>query len=191
MVVVYFHCPFVGLSGCHDGGGNMLTKTSLITHLRDRHWNGDAQVITKKSLTANLAVFEVTKVLFKHTGLWLCRVCFKTHTFHAKCRHGDGSTFVPPQIVVMVRLLSKVLFMVKCIPPRCHLGFSRVLKGALDKVICKLNDITCWVSLLVLHLYLLKTFCPRNNIQFLSSGVASYSNATLADLKAKHVDFAM
>ncbi|GJX16332.1 hypothetical protein Tco_0217164 [Tanacetum coccineum] len=32
---------------------------------------------------------------------------------------------------------------VKSIPPKCHLGFSRVLKGALDKVICKPDDISC------------------------------------------------
>ncbi|GJX26536.1 hypothetical protein Tco_0232832 [Tanacetum coccineum] len=37
MAVVRFHCPFVGLSGCQDGGGNGLTKTSLIIQLRDRH----------------------------------------------------------------------------------------------------------------------------------------------------------
>nr|GEY96342.1 putative reverse transcriptase domain-containing protein [Tanacetum cinerariifolium] len=41
-----------------DGGGNGLTKTSLITHLRDRHCNGDAQAITRQSLSTNLAVFE-------------------------------------------------------------------------------------------------------------------------------------
>ncbi|GJX00803.1 hypothetical protein Tco_0184716 [Tanacetum coccineum] len=58
MMVVHFHCPFVGLSGCHDGNGNWLTKTSLITHLRDHHCNGDAHAITRQSLSTNLAVFE-------------------------------------------------------------------------------------------------------------------------------------
>ncbi|GJR29603.1 putative reverse transcriptase domain-containing protein [Tanacetum coccineum] len=58
MVVVRFHCPFVSLSGCHDGSGNGLTKTSLITHLRDRHCNGDAQAITRQSMSTNLVVFE-------------------------------------------------------------------------------------------------------------------------------------
>ncbi|GJW79511.1 putative reverse transcriptase domain-containing protein [Tanacetum coccineum] len=43
-------------------------------------------------------------------------------------------------------------------------GFSQVLKGALDKVISTPDDISCWVNLLVLPLYLLKTFCPRSNI---------------------------
>ncbi|GKE11748.1 hypothetical protein Tco_1415299, partial [Tanacetum coccineum] len=37
MPVMRFHCPFVDLSGCQDGSGNVLTKTSLIIHLRDRH----------------------------------------------------------------------------------------------------------------------------------------------------------
>nr|GEX68887.1 hypothetical protein [Tanacetum cinerariifolium] len=53
---------------------------------------------------------------------------------------------------------------VKSIPPKFRLGFSRVLKAAIDKVICKPDNISCWVSLLVLPLCLLKTFCPRSNL---------------------------
>ncbi|GJT18909.1 reverse transcriptase domain-containing protein [Tanacetum coccineum] len=45
------------------------------------------------------------------------------------------------------------------------MGFSRVLKEALDKVICTPDDISCWVSLLVLPLCLLKTFYPRSNLE--------------------------
>ncbi|GJR79081.1 reverse transcriptase domain-containing protein [Tanacetum coccineum] len=62
-------------------------------------------------------------------------------------------------------LLSKGLRTVKSIPPKYRLGFSQVLKGALDKVICKPDDISCWVRLLVLPLCLLKTFCPRSNLE--------------------------
>nr|GEW56779.1 hypothetical protein [Tanacetum cinerariifolium] len=94
MVVVRFHCPFVGLNGCHDGSGNGLTKTSLITHLRDRHCNGDAQAITRQSLSTNLAVFEKAEVTFKSMGIWLCGVCFKTRSLCSKCRHNIG--FVSP-----------------------------------------------------------------------------------------------
>nr|GEY34251.1 splicing factor U2af large subunit B [Tanacetum cinerariifolium] len=43
MTVVRFHCSFVGLSGSQDGGGNCLTKTSLITHLCDRHCSGETK----------------------------------------------------------------------------------------------------------------------------------------------------
>ena len=57
MAIVRYHCPFVGLSGCHDGSGNGLTKTFLITHLRDRHFRGDALAITKYSLASSLVVF--------------------------------------------------------------------------------------------------------------------------------------
>nr|GEV05717.1 hypothetical protein [Tanacetum cinerariifolium] len=53
----------------------------------------------------------------------------------------------------------------KSIPSKCRLCFSRVLKGALDKVVCKSDDISYWVSLLVLPLCLLKTFCPRSNLE--------------------------
>ncbi|GKC49407.1 hypothetical protein Tco_1072152 [Tanacetum coccineum] len=102
MPVVRFHCPFVGLSGCQDGGGNGLTKTSLITHLHDRHCSGEAQAITKHSLLTDLAIFERAEL---------------------------------------------------------------TLKRSLDKVICKPDDISCWVSLLVLPLCLLKTFRPRSNLE--------------------------
>ncbi|GJT95934.1 putative reverse transcriptase domain-containing protein [Tanacetum coccineum] len=62
-------------------------------------------------------------------------------------------------------LFSKGLRTVKSIPPKCRLGFSRVLKGALDKVIRNPDDISCWVSLLALPLCLLKTFHPRSNLE--------------------------
>ncbi|GJX96828.1 hypothetical protein Tco_0352626 [Tanacetum coccineum] len=60
-------------------------------------------------------------------------------------------------------LLYKGLRTVKSIPPKCRLGFSRVLKGALDKVICMPDDISCWVRLFVLPLCILKTFYPWRN----------------------------
>ncbi|GKF27378.1 hypothetical protein Tco_0083272, partial [Tanacetum coccineum] len=206
MVVVRFHCPFVGLSGCHDGGGNGLTKTSLITHLRDRHCNGDAQAITRQSLSTNLVVFEEAEVMFKRMGIWLCGGCFKTHSLRSKCRHDKGSDFVSPPdcgddvvrfvlygltkphvpssseqhdhvdyllqvqhvgftLALLDSLFSKGLRTVKSIPLKCRLGFSRVLKEALDKVICTPDDISCWVSLLVLPMCLLKTFRPRSNLE--------------------------
>nr|GEW49162.1 reverse transcriptase domain-containing protein [Tanacetum cinerariifolium] len=87
--------------------------------------------------------------------------CFKTHTLRSKCRHGKGSDFVSPLIVMMVLLVAYC----QIHPPKCRLGFSRVLKEALDKVICTLDDISCWVSLLVLPLCLLKTFRPRSNLE--------------------------
>ncbi|GJY11960.1 hypothetical protein Tco_0381269 [Tanacetum coccineum] len=58
MAIVRLHCPFAGPSRCHDSGGNELTNTSLITHLHDRHCNGEAQAITKHSLLNDLVVFE-------------------------------------------------------------------------------------------------------------------------------------
>ncbi|GJY05783.1 hypothetical protein Tco_0371723 [Tanacetum coccineum] len=205
MPVVRFHCPFVGLSGCQDGSGNGLTKTSLIKHLHDRHCSGEAQAITKDSLLCDLAICERAELTFKRIGLWLYEVYFKTHTFRSKCRHGSGSDFVlPPDygdgVVQFVpydlpkpqvpcseqlyhvddrvhdvhggftlahidSLFSKGLRTVKSIPSKCRLGFSCALKGALDKVICKPDDISCWVSLLVLPLCLLKTFYPRSNLE--------------------------
>ncbi|GKC42827.1 putative reverse transcriptase domain-containing protein [Tanacetum coccineum] len=68
MVVVHFHCPFVGLSGCQDGGGNGLAKTLLITHLRDRHCIGDAQAITRQSCPLIL-------LFFRRLGLLVLPLC--------------------------------------------------------------------------------------------------------------------
>ncbi|GJR01946.1 hypothetical protein Tco_0524930 [Tanacetum coccineum] len=172
---------------------------------RDKHRKGDAQTITKQSLLTDLAVFQKAKATFKRMGIWLCGVCFKTHTFGAKCRHGHEADFVSPPDIgdgvvrfviydlakppaptcsqldhvdglvhdivdgftlsLLDSLFLKGLRTVKSILPKCRLGFSRVLKGALDKVISKPDDISCWVSLLVLPLCLLKTFCPRSNLE--------------------------
>ncbi|GJS84130.1 hypothetical protein Tco_0750671 [Tanacetum coccineum] len=62
-------------------------------------------------------------------------------------------------------LLLKGLHTIKFIPLKCRLGFSQVLKGDLDKVICMPDNIFCWVSLLVLPLCILKTFFLRSNIE--------------------------
>nr|GEZ43220.1 hypothetical protein [Tanacetum cinerariifolium] len=68
-------------------------------------------------------------------------------------------------LALINNLFSKGLRTVKSIIPKCRLGFSRVLKEAVDKVICTPDDISCWVSLLFLPLCLLKTFRPRSNLE--------------------------
>ncbi|XP_056688305.1 uncharacterized protein [Spinacia oleracea] len=205
-----FHCPFVGLSGCQDGGGCGLVRSSLLTHVRDRHCFSGVRDVTRHFLTTNLEVFTSAEVNFRRLGIWLCGDCFKTHTHRTRCRHGSGSSTVfvdPPDsgdgiirfilygiqkpqaptselstsdgprehhfsfdVALLDTLWSKRLRFVKSIPPKCRLGFSRVLKGALDKVICRPDDIACWVQLLVLPLCVLKTFSPRSNREC-SSGV--------------------
>nr|GEW90505.1 hypothetical protein [Tanacetum cinerariifolium] len=68
-------------------------------------------------------------------------------------------------LTLLDHFLSKGICTVKSIPPKCRLGFSQVLKRALDNVICTPDDISCWVSLLVLPICLLKTFRPRSNLE--------------------------
>ncbi|GJT30283.1 hypothetical protein Tco_0910558 [Tanacetum coccineum] len=203
MAIVKFHCPFVGLNGCNNGDDNGLSRAYLIKHLWGVHCSGDAQTITKHALLSDLVVYERAELTLKRMGIWLCGVCFKTHTIRIKCRHGndlvpppdngngdvrfvlydltrplvpscslldrvDGLLPIEPEgftLSLLDSLFSKGLRTVKSIPLKCRLGFSRVLKGALDKVICKPDDISCWVSLLVLPLCLLKTFCPRSNLE--------------------------
>nr|GEU32583.1 hypothetical protein [Tanacetum cinerariifolium] len=131
-----------------DGGGNGLTKISLITHLRDRHCNGDAQAITRQSLSANLAVFEEAEGF----------------NFVSPPDYGDCVVrfvlydLTKPHVPSSSEQLDYIDYL-------CRLGFSWILKEALDKVICTPDDISCWVSLLVLPICLLKTFRPRSNLE--------------------------
>ncbi|GJW28564.1 putative reverse transcriptase domain-containing protein [Tanacetum coccineum] len=120
MATVRFNCPFAGLSGCHNGGGNGLMRDYLITHLRDRHCNDEARSITKHTLVTDLVLDHVDGLLpVQHHGFTLS---------------------------LFDSLFSKGLYTVKSIPPKCHLGFSRVLKGVFDKVIYKPDDISCWFA---------------------------------------------
>ncbi|GJT94307.1 hypothetical protein Tco_1083152 [Tanacetum coccineum] len=109
-------------------------------------------------------------------------------------------------------LCSKGLRMVKSTPPKCRLGFSWVLKGALDKVIFKPDDISCWLvreTLVESSPSMLdgdevdldlsernlkqckRKICDGHYIVAVrvlsSSGVAPYNDATLQELKAKHL----
>nr|GFC73652.1 hypothetical protein [Tanacetum cinerariifolium] len=62
---------------------------------------------------------------------------------------------------------------------------SRVLKRALDKMICKPDDMSYWVSLLVLPLCLLKTFVPMSNLE---CGSLQLVRETLAELSPQWFD---
>ncbi|GJW72248.1 putative reverse transcriptase domain-containing protein [Tanacetum coccineum] len=201
MAVMHFHCPFVGLSGCQDGGGNGLTKTSLITHLRGRHCNGDAQVITRQSLSTNLAVFEeaegsdfvsppdcgdgvVRFVLYDLTKLYV-------PSSSEQLDHIDDLVHVQHEgftLALFDSLFSKGLRIVKFVPPKCRLGFSRVLKEALYKVISTPDDISCWVSLLVLPLCLLKTFCPRSGSLQLMRETLAESSPLFSNVDGEDID---
>ncbi|GKD97714.1 hypothetical protein Tco_1381611 [Tanacetum coccineum] len=194
-----------------------------------RHCLGEAQAITKHTLLTDLGVFERAELTLKRMELWLCGVCFKTHTIRTKCRHDLTRLLVPSYsqldhveglvslqhdgftLSLLDSLFLKGLRTVKSIPPKCRLGFSRVLKGALDKVICKPNDIACGLvretlaesaSPMIdldeedfdLNERNLKQ-CKRKicdghytaAVRVLSSfGVAPYNDATLQELKAKH-----
>ncbi|GKE34729.1 hypothetical protein Tco_1454051, partial [Tanacetum coccineum] len=129
-----------------DGGGNGLTKTSLITYLRDRHCNGDAQVITRQSLSTNLVVFEEAEgsdfVSPPDCGDGVVRFVLydltKPHvpSSSEQLDHVDDLVHVQHEgftLALLDSLFSKGLHTVKSVPPKCRLGFSRVLKEALDK----------------------------------------------------------
>ncbi|GJT99500.1 hypothetical protein Tco_1109839 [Tanacetum coccineum] len=185
-----------------------------------------------------MVVFERAELTLKQMGLWLCGVCFKTHTLRSKCRH--GTAFVPSPdngdgvvrfvlydiikplapscsqpdhvdgllqdqhdgftLSLLDSLLLKGLRTVKSIPPKCRLGFSRVLKGALDKLVKETLAESAHPMLDLDEEDL--NLCERNLKQckrkicdghytaavrvLSSSGVAPYNDATLHELKAKH-----
>nr|GEV40174.1 hypothetical protein [Tanacetum cinerariifolium] len=186
----------MGLSGCHDDSGNGLTKTSMIIHLRDRHCKGDEQDITKQSLTNNIAVFDEAEVTFKRMGLWLCGVCFKTHTVRSKCRHGS-SDFVPPPDcgdgIVRFVLYGLTKPSVAASSDANHVdalgqdvydGFTLTL---LDRLLSKREDLeTSGRNIKQCK----RKICDGHYtaaVRVLSSpGVALYTDVTLDDLKAKH-----
>ncbi|GJZ39757.1 hypothetical protein Tco_0586320 [Tanacetum coccineum] len=154
--------------GCQDGGGNGLTKTSLIIQLRDRH----CKTHSLRSKCRHGKGFDFLSppdcgdgvVRFVLYHLTKPHVPFSSeHLDHVddlvQVQHG-GFT-----LALLDSLFLKGLRTVKSIPPKCRLRFSRVLKEALHKVICTPDNISCWVSLLVLPLCLLKTFRPRSNLE--------------------------
>ncbi|GJV87778.1 reverse transcriptase domain-containing protein [Tanacetum coccineum] len=148
----------VDSSGCHDGGGNGLTKTLLISHLRKRHCNGDAYIITKQSLTTSLVVFEATEVTFKRMGLW----------------------FVGLASFDLINLLcprSSIEFIMKEAlaepsPSWSNIDEENLNMGEQNVKQCKrkIYDGQYTTAVRVLS----------------SSGVAPYNDATLKELKAKH-----
>ncbi|GJR48476.1 hypothetical protein Tco_1316579 [Tanacetum coccineum] len=188
-----------------------FTKTSLITHLRDRHCSGEAQAITKHSLLIDFVIFERVVLTLKLMGLWLCGVSFRMHTLWSKCRHGNGSDFVSPtdggdgvvQFVLYDLTKPRVPFCFEQLvhvndgvydlkglrcqihPPKCHLGFSRVLKGALDKVIYKPDDISCWEESIVNAIRSSGMSC--GSLQLLRETLAE-SSPTLSDVDDEDLD---
>nr|GEX78315.1 splicing factor U2af large subunit B [Tanacetum cinerariifolium] len=92
--------------------------------------------------------------------LWLCGICFKTHTLRTKCRHGNGSDFVSPPDggdgVVRVVLYdlakpqvppcSKQSDHVNDGVPDLHGGFTLALLDSLFSKGCVIECVFCVVS---------------------------------------------
>nr|GEV57034.1 auxilin-like protein [Tanacetum cinerariifolium] len=146
------------------------TKTLLITHLRDRHCNGEAQAITKHYLLTDLVIFERVEVTLKRMGFGYV-VFVSKHTLRVKCRHDKGSFVSPPdsgdgvvRFVLydltkpQVSSCSLQINHVEDLLPDQHGGFTLALLNSLFSK-----------SLFVLPLYFLKTFCPRSNVECESS----------------------
>ncbi|PWA91448.1 hypothetical protein CTI12_AA093400 [Artemisia annua] len=68
-------------------------------------------------------------------------------------------------IDLLSSVFSKKLRTVKCIPPRLRLGFAKIFRSALDKVIACPGDLSVWVQLLILPCCVLTTLMPTNRAQ--------------------------
>ncbi|GJU65724.1 hypothetical protein Tco_1247559, partial [Tanacetum coccineum] len=139
------------------------------------------------------------KVTFKRMGIWFVLYDLtKPHVPSSLEQLDHVDDLVQVQyggftLALLDSLFSKGLRTVKFIHPKCHLGFSRVLKEALDKVICTPDDISSWVSLPCLGERNIKQ-CKKKICDghytltirvFFSYGVAPSNDATLVDLKTK------
>ncbi|XP_056693200.1 uncharacterized protein [Spinacia oleracea] len=174
-----FHFPFVGLSGCQDGGGRGLVFSSAeVTFRRMGIWLcGDCfKTHTHRTRCRHGSGSSIVFVDPPNSRDGIIRFILYGFQKPQAPTSELSSSDAPREhqfsfdVALLDTLLSKRLRSVKSIPPKYRLGFSRVLKGALDKVICRPDDIACWVQLLVLPLCVLSTFSPRSNREC-SSGV--------------------
>ncbi|GKB71224.1 hypothetical protein Tco_0932636 [Tanacetum coccineum] len=155
MAVVHFHCSFVGLSGCQDGGGNGITKTSSDLH---------TFVIVIAMAMHKLSQDNLCLLIL----LFLKRLS-KGSDFVSPPDCGDGVVrfvlydLTKPHVPSSSEQLDHVDDLV--------MSNMKVLSGlerSTDKVL-HTDDISCWVSLLVLPLCLLKTFFLRSNLEYKSA----------------------
>ena len=68
-------------------------------------------------------------------------------------------------INLLDRVFSMKICTVKCIPPRARLGFAKIFREALDKVLARPGDLSAWVQLVILPSCVLSTYVPTNRAQ--------------------------
>lgn len=76
--------------------------------------------------------------------------------------HSEGIIFDVPLLERVFRVKSNT---VKSVPWKCRLGFARVLKEALVKVIAEPSNVLAWVQLLILPRCILSTFKPKSSAE--------------------------
>lgn len=85
----------------------------------------------------------------------------------------EGAASVMPPLSVesnfdlnlLDRVFTKKLRTVKCIPPRARLGFAKLFRRMMDKVLARQGDLSAWVQLFILPSCVLSTFVPTNRAQ--------------------------
>ncbi|GJR78905.1 hypothetical protein Tco_0149690 [Tanacetum coccineum] len=155
---------------------------------------GKAQAITKHSILSDLVVYERAELAFKRIGLWLCGFVLYDLTKPQVPSCSEQLDHVGDEVhdlhggftlALLDSLFSKGLRTVKSIPSTRRLGFSRVLKGALDKVICKPNDISCWEESIVNAIR--SWGMPGSSLQLFRKTLAE-SSRNLSDVDDEDID---
>ena len=68
----------------------------MCVNLRVRKFCGVDQDATHHGLATSWSVFSNAEITFKRMDIWLCGVCFKTHSLRTRCRHDRDDIVDPP-----------------------------------------------------------------------------------------------
>nr|GEZ97617.1 hypothetical protein [Tanacetum cinerariifolium] len=97
LVASRISCPLQGCEGRGGGNGKGLSKKYFIDHLGTRHFKTDVLKASHKARVANdFSLFFALDQALHQAGIWLCGVCFCSHTFSKNCKHADGVVVLAP-----------------------------------------------------------------------------------------------
>ncbi|KAI3776189.1 hypothetical protein L1987_45961 [Smallanthus sonchifolius] len=185
-------CPFKGFHCCPDGTSGSKGFPRLVAHIKRLHLSSDDRKGTlREAVSTDYDLFVSVGEALKVSGQWLCGVCICLHALSRACHHVDGIAHfkwvardaeefivgipkpnvgrevVPLGEVVMdgvllERVFSLPITIVKSIPHNCQMALAQALTVALGKVAAMPDSVEAWVRLLLLPCCTLRVFRPSN-----------------------------
>lgn len=192
-------CPFRNFHCCPDGMAGAKGFPRLVAHIKRLHLSlDDRRGALREALSADCELFVSVGEALKVSDQWLYGVCMRLHALSRACHHEDGlarfkwvtrdveefivgiarprvgSEVVPlggvvVDEVLLDRVFSLPITIVKSIPHSCRMAFSHALVAALGKVAAMPTSIEAWVKLLLLPRCTLRVFRPSNRQERKSS----------------------